>query len=84
MANNLDKPTMEAQAASIARLGECPGVIGDPALRAFVVRIMEMVEELRAQDAQGRQGTEERVEEEQKKVIFKVSLNEQSSGKGAI
>lgn len=81
---NSEIPTMEAQAGAVARLGECPDVIGDPALRAFVVRIMMRVEQLKEESKQAAASGEERVEEEQKKVIFKVSLNEQSSGKGAI
>lgn len=59
MANNLDKPTMEAQAASVARLRECPDVIGDPALRAFVVRIMVRVEQLKEESKQAAASGEE-------------------------
>ena len=47
MANNLDKPTIEAQAASIARLTQNIEAIGDPAVRAFLERIAVRVSQLK-------------------------------------
>ena len=45
--NNEVVPTTEAQAASIAMLGEHVDDIPDPTLRAFVIRVMERVRELK-------------------------------------
>ena len=47
MANNLDKPTLEEQARSIARLGEHVAEIHDPVMKTFVEQVMARVEALR-------------------------------------
>ena len=50
--NNDDAPTLDEQARSLARLGAHAESINDPALRAFVERIMARAEAL-TQEAQG-------------------------------
>lgn len=47
MANNIDKPTIEAQAASVARLGEHVAEIHDPVLKTFIEQVMARVETLK-------------------------------------
>ena len=47
MANNLDKPTLEEQARSIAKLGEHVAEIHDPVMKTFVEQVMARVEALK-------------------------------------
>ena len=59
--NNDDAPTLEEQARSLARLGVHAESINDPALRAFVERVVARVAQLKAQEVEGQRQTDSNI-----------------------